>query len=115
MAPYLARTGQISAQDFHERVNHESGLLGVLETSADMRDWLASETEDVRAAEAVARFCYQAKKWIGSFAAALGGLDALVFAGGIGENGPPFAPAFARDWVAWASNWMSHAMRKQKG
>ena len=44
------------------------------------------ELEDVRAAEAVALFCYQAKKWIGSFSAALGGLDTLVFAGGIGEN-----------------------------
>jgi len=47
---------------------------------------LARENSDVRAAEAVALFCYQAKKWIGSYAAALGGLDTLVFAGGIGEN-----------------------------
>ena len=69
-------------------VNHESGLLGVSETSSDMRDLLDHETQDVRAAEAVALFCYQAKKWIGSFAAALGGLDTLVFAGGIGENAP---------------------------
>ena len=69
-------------------VNHESGLLGVSEISSDMRDLLAQEAEDVRAAEAVALFCYQAKKWIGSFAAALGGLDTLVFAGGIGENAP---------------------------
>ena len=69
-------------------VNHESGLLGVSETSSDMRDLLAHEAGDVRAAEAVALFCYQAKKWIGSFAAALGGLDTLVFAGGIGENAP---------------------------
>jgi acetate kinase len=53
-----------------------------------MRDLLALEASDVRAAEAVALFCYQAKKWIGSFAAALGGLDTLVFAGGIGENCP---------------------------
>ena len=53
-----------------------------------MRDLLARETADVRAAEAVALFCYQAKKWLGSFAAALGGLDTLVFAGGIGENCP---------------------------
>jgi acetate kinase len=44
--------------------------------------------QDVRAAEAVALFCYQVKKWIGAFAAALGGLDTLVFAGGIGENAP---------------------------
>jgi acetate kinase len=49
---------------------------------------LARESDDVRAAEAVALFCYQAKKWIGSFAAALAGLDTLVFAGGIGENAP---------------------------
>ena len=53
-----------------------------------MRDLLGSETQDVRAAEAVALFCYQARKWIGAYAAALGGLDTLVFAGGIGENAP---------------------------
>jgi acetate kinase len=88
LAPYLARTEQITSQQFYEMVNHESGLLGISETSADMRDLLAQETGDVRAAEAVALFCYQAKKWIGSFAAALGGLDTLVFAGGIGENCP---------------------------
>ena len=69
-------------------IHHESGLLGVSETSSDMRDLLAREAADVRAAEAVALFCYQAKKWIGSFAAALGGLDTLIFAGGIGENCP---------------------------
>jgi acetate kinase len=69
-------------------VNHASGLLGVSEISSDLRDLLARESDDVRAAEAVALFCYQAKKWIGSFVAALGGLDTLVFAGGIGENAP---------------------------
>ena len=83
---YLARTEHMTAKQFHHMVNHESGLLGVSETSPDMRDLLAREGEDVRAAEAVALFCYQIKKWIGSFAAALGGLDTLVFAGGIGEN-----------------------------
>jgi acetate kinase len=88
LAPYLARTEQITTSQFHEMINHESGLLGVSEISSDMRDLLARETADVRAAEAVALFCYQAKKWIGSFAAALGGLDTLVFAGGIGENAP---------------------------
>src|ERR1019366_166761 len=67
---------------------HESGLLGVSETSSDMRVLQDREKQDVRAAEAVALFCYQVKKWIGSFAAALGGLDQLVFAGGIGENAP---------------------------
>jgi acetate kinase len=88
LAPYLARTEQMTTSQFYEMVNHESGLLGVSETSSDMRDLLNHETQDVRAAEAVSLFCYQAKKWIGSFAAALGGLDMLVFAGGIGENAP---------------------------
>jgi acetate kinase len=89
LAPYLARTEQMTTQQFYEMVNHKSGLLGVSETSSDMRDLLDHEKSDVRAAEAVALFCYQAKKWIGSFAAALGGLDTFVFAGGIGENAAP--------------------------
>jgi acetate kinase len=85
---YLARAEKMSAKQFNEMVNSQSGLLGVSETSSDMRDLLEHETLDVRAAEAVALFCYQVKKWIGAFAAALGGLDTLVFAGGIGENAP---------------------------
>lgn len=88
LAPYLARTENMSTQQFYKMVNHESGMLGISEISSDMRDLLNHEKTDVRAAEAVALFCYQAKKWIGSFAAALGGLDTLVFAGGIGENAP---------------------------
>jgi len=83
---YLARTEQMSADRIEKMVNYESGLLGISETSQDMRDLLSYEARDVRAAEAVALFCYQVKKWIGAFAAALGGLDTLVFAGGIGEN-----------------------------
>ena len=83
---FMARSEQMTASQFDWMVNHESGLLGVSETSSDLRDLLGHEADDVRAAEAVALFCYQAKKWIGSFVAALGGLDTLVFAGGIGEN-----------------------------
>ena len=86
---YLARTEKMSAKQFNEMVNFQSGLLGVSETSSDVRDLLSREKEDVRAAEAVALFCYQVKKWIGAFAAALGGVDTLVFTGGIGENAPP--------------------------
>ena len=78
----------MDATAFDEMVNFKSGLLGVSETSADMRDLLKIETEDPRAAEAVALFCYQIKKYIGAYAAALGGLDTLVFAGGIGEKAP---------------------------
>jgi acetate kinase len=86
---YLARTESMSAKQFNEMVNFQSGLLGISETSSDMRELLDREAQDVRAAEAVALFCHQEKKWIGAFAAALGGLDTLVFAGGIGENAPP--------------------------
>jgi acetate kinase len=78
----------MSAKEFNDIVNFQSGLLGISEISSDMRDLLKHETQDVRAAEAVALFCYQVKKWIGSFAAALGGIETLVFAGGIGENAP---------------------------
>jgi acetate kinase len=85
---YLARTENIDARAFYEMVHARSGLLGVSETSSDLRDLLEREGTDVRAAEAVALFCYQAKKWIGALTAALGGLDTLVFAGGIGENSP---------------------------
>jgi acetate kinase len=85
---YLARTEQMSAKQFNKMVNFQSGLLGISETSSDMHDLLECETQNVLAAEAVALFCYQVKKWIGAFAAALGGLDMLVFAGGIGENAP---------------------------
>jgi acetate kinase len=88
LAPYLARTEQMTTKQLYEMVNHKSGLLGVSEISSDMRDLLTQEAQDTRAAEAVALFCYQAKKWIGAFAAALGGLDTFVFAGGIGENAP---------------------------
>jgi len=85
---YLARTEGLDAKRFSEMVNFQSGLLGISETSSDMRHLLECETQDVRAAEAVALFCYQVKKWVGAFAAVLGGLDTLVFAGGIGENAP---------------------------
>lgn len=85
---FLARTEKMTPRQFNDMVTKESGLLGLSETSSDMRDLLVREAADPRAAEAVALFCYQARKWIGAYAAALGGLDTLVFAGGIGENAP---------------------------
>jgi len=88
VAWYMMKSEKLTPEQFDNLINHESGLLGISETSSDMRDLLANESDDIRAAEAVALFCYQAKKWIGAFAAALGGLDTLVFAGGIGENCP---------------------------
>ncbi len=89
LAPYLERIEQLSAERFFHMANHESGLLGISETSSDMHDLLAQEGTDIRSAEAVALFCYQTKKCVGAYAAALGGLDTLVFAGGIGEHAAP--------------------------
>jgi acetate kinase len=86
---FLAALEARDSSSLQKLVNHESGLLGISETSSDVRDLLAREREDVRAAEALGVFCYQTKKWIAAFAGALGGLDTLVFAGGIGENSAP--------------------------
>jgi acetate kinase len=83
---FLAQTSGTTTEQFHSLLNHESGLLGVSETSPDLRDLLARQEHDIRAAEAVALFFYTVKKAIGAMAAALGGLDILVFSGGIGEN-----------------------------
>jgi acetate kinase len=88
LAFFLSRTGMKTPAGFQRMVNHESGLLGVSGTSPDLRDLLAREDRDPRAAAAVELFCYQARKWIGSLAAVLGGVDTLVFSAGIGENSP---------------------------
>jgi acetate kinase len=85
---FLVDSTGMSVDVFDNLVNQKSGLLGISETTSDVRDLLKSQTSDVRAAEAIELFCYQAKKWIGAYAAALGGLDTLVFSGGIGENAP---------------------------
>ncbi|MGB7308586.1 MAG: acetate/propionate family kinase [Candidatus Acidiferrales bacterium] len=86
---YLDQHDRLSPRDIDALLNKRSGLLGVSGTSSDMRDLLEKEARDEHAAEAVALFCYRAKKYVGAYAAALGGLDALIFAGGIGENAPP--------------------------
>jgi acetate kinase len=86
VAWYMMRAEKLTPEQFNNLINHQSGLLGVSEISSDMRDLLQRQASDFAAAEAVELFCYQTRKWIGAFAAALGGLDTLVFAGGIGEN-----------------------------
>jgi acetate kinase len=85
---FLTRKWRIPPGKLARIVNHESGLLGVSGSSPDMRDLLRRESRDPRAAEAVDLFCHQARKWVGSLAAVLGGVDTLVFSGGIGENSP---------------------------
>jgi acetate kinase len=85
---YLARTEKMTSDRFNHLVNHESGLLGISQISADMRVLLAREKSDARAVDAIAIFCYEAKKYLGAYSSALEGLDTLVFSGGIGENCP---------------------------
>ena len=85
---FLARRERMTPARFERMVNHESGLLGISGSSSDMRDLVLREAADPRAAAAVELFCYQAMKWIGAYAAVLGGVDTLVFAGGLGENSP---------------------------
>jgi len=83
---WLTDREKIDAGVLSHLINKECGLLGVSETSPDMHDLLEKESHDPRAAEAVALFCYQVKKTIGAYSAVLGGLDTLVFTGGIGEK-----------------------------
>jgi acetate kinase len=85
---YLLGHAKMSLSELDVHLNKQSGLLGVSGSSNDMRDLLAKAPSDVRAAEAVDLFCYRAKKYLGAYAAVLGGLDVLVFAGGIGEHAP---------------------------
>ena len=87
----------------NDLVNREAGLLGVSGISADMRDLLEREAADAQAAEAITLFCYQARKYLGALAAVLGGLDTLVFTGGIGEHAAPSACGSARAWSFSAS------------
>jgi acetate kinase len=83
---HLMRLEKRSVESMDELINKECGLFGISQTTGDMRALLERRGDDSRAADAVALFCYQARKWIGAFAAALSGLDTLVFSGGIGER-----------------------------
>jgi acetate kinase len=83
---YLLRAGRYTPAELDTVLTEHSGLLGVSQISADMRTLLARRATDVAAAEAVELFVYQAKKHVGALVAVLGGLDTLVFTGGIGEG-----------------------------
>lgn len=85
---YLVHNEGMTIEQFHKMVNETSGLLGISEISSDMRDLLASKKTNPRAKETIDFFCYQTQKYIGGFIIALGGIDTLVFSGGIGENSP---------------------------
>ena len=86
---HLMREQRYDVGQIEQLVNHESGLLGVSGTSADMKTLLEARDTDLNAAQAVEMFCYQLCKHIGALTAVLGGLDTLVFTGGIGERAAP--------------------------
>jgi acetate kinase len=86
---YLLQAKGMTPDALSRLVNQQAGLLGLSGASGDMQDLLGREASDPRAAEAVALFCYTAKKYLGALAAVLGGLDTLVFTAGIGENAAP--------------------------
>jgi acetate kinase len=85
---YLFEHEKMSSKEMSMLLNKQSGLLGVSETSSDMKVLIGNVPRDDRAREAVDLFCYRAKKYVGAYCAVLGGLDVLVFAGGIGEHAP---------------------------
>lgn len=85
---FLQEQSRLRPEEIKDMVNRRSGLLGVSKKSSDMRDLLKVEKDDNAAHDAVELFCYQARKHAGALAAALGGLNTLVFTGGIGEHSP---------------------------
>ena len=85
---YLMRAEKLTPDQMDNFISRQCGLLGVSETSSDMRELISHRDVDPRAVDAVDLFCYQAKKFVGALAASLGGLDTLVFSGGIGEQLP---------------------------
>jgi acetate kinase len=94
---YLARSRGMDASALEDLLTRHSGLLALSETSSDMQSLLAARGADPRAELAVATFCYSARKWIGALAAVLGGLDTLVFTGGIGEHAAPVREEICRE------------------
>lgn len=98
---FLVTREGVSIGEVENWLNTRSGLLGVSGRSSDMREVLAAEHQgDTRAALAVEMFCYRVRKYIGTYLAVLGGADAVIFGGGIGENNPVVRDRICRnmDW-----------------
>jgi acetate kinase len=94
---YLLCERGLDTVEVAQMVNKRAGMLGVSGTTGDMRRLLALEDSDTRAADAVALFCHQARKLLGGLIAVLGGLDTLVFTGGIGEHAAPVRERICAD------------------
>ena len=94
---YLTNVYGFDAKEFNTMVNFKSGLLGISDESSDMKKLLEMENSNQKAKDAIDVFCYAVKKSIGGFIAAMGGLDMLVFTGGIGENAPQIRKRICED------------------
>jgi acetate kinase len=104
---YLLEQRKLTVEQLEHLIYHESGLLGVSGISSDMRELLASK--DPHAAEAIDLFVYRIARELGSLAAALGGVDALVFTGGIGENAATIRERVVKD-AAWVGGFRVHVV-----
>ncbi|MCC5797743.1 MAG: acetate/propionate family kinase [Methylophaga sp.] len=108
----LNRIEDMSAEQFDHMIHHQSGLVGVSDYSSDMQQLLAKRANDSNVAEAIDSFCYQTRKQIGAYAAALGGLDSVVFSGGIGENLPEIRSQIC-DQLAFLGIHLDDALNRQ--
>ena len=88
LAWYLLQEDRMTPDEFSHLVNYESGLLGISGSTGNIEELMKTKNSDPRAEEAVEMFCYQVKKYIGAFASVLGGVETIVFSGGIGANSP---------------------------
>ncbi len=109
---YLTRTGQMSVAEFEHMVNHESGLLGVSESSSDMRELIEQQTTDIRAAEAVELFCYQAKKWMGLCSQHLADYRRWSLLEALAKTHPMFGSVSVKTLDVWAYSLIFRAMSR---
>ncbi|MEP6833985.1 MAG: acetate kinase [Gemmatimonas sp.] len=114
LVDYIAAKDGLTPAQAENLLNKQSGLLGISGLTNDMRDLLAEaqENKDRRANLAIEMFCYRARKYIGSYLAAMGGADAVVFAGGIGENSAEIRARIC-DGLQWAGLQVDRALNDQ--
>jgi acetate kinase len=98
---FIARKENLSSSEVDTLLNTQSGLLGISGLTNDMRELQSKESDDHRARLAIEMFCYRARKYIGAYLAGMGGADAVVFTGGIGENSPEIR-ALICEGMEWA-------------
>ena len=109
LVSYIARKENVDAAEVERWLNQRSGLLGLSGISNDMRELVSRYEADRRARLAVDVFCYRARKYLGAYLAALGGADAVVFSGGIGENAPA-----VREKICAGMEWCGLSLDREK-